>query len=416
MATVLASAAAAVLLAAAVAVAVRLMLRQRARRAGERRAQAAVARGHERYVLATAAAGVGVWEWHLHAKEIYLDPLLKRMLGYRDSEVPNEIDAWIALVHPADRVAARALMRACAGGSSETYSVERRMLHRNGSIRWFHSHASVVRDAAGKPARLVGVDRDVTDRARADAALRETAERMRAEQDRARAVVGRLIAAGEADRCRLARELEGDTSRHLALMITDIEQLAATDAWRVPDAAALLQNLAARAGSMAFGLHRLSRELYPPRLAATGLVCAVEMMCRDVGRQHMVAVEFRHLRVPRDLDEATALCLYRIVEEGLHNIVKHSGSVRATVDFAGETDRLRLRIADDGRGFDADRVPPDALGLVRMRERVHFLGGDIAIESAPALGTRIDVRLRIRPSRVIEMPRRVKVPPRVAHR
>ena len=130
----------------------------------------------ERYRLAAAAGGVGIWDWNLETGEMYVDPVLKQLLGYEDHEIRNHLDDWGRLVYPDD--AARVFERAQAhiNGSTATYDVEHRMVHRDGSIRWFHARGSVTRDAHGTAVRMVGTDTDITERKRGEEALQQAEE------------------------------------------------------------------------------------------------------------------------------------------------------------------------------------------------------------------------------------------------
>jgi signal transduction histidine kinase len=85
------------------------------------------------------------------------------------------------------------------------------------------------------------------------------------------------------------------------------------------------------------------------------------------------------------------VALYRIAQEALNNIAKHSGASQATVSVHGEPQRVKLRISDDGRGFDPGYVPPDHLGLGIMRERAEAVGANLRIESQPGQGTQVEV-------------------------
>jgi PAS domain S-box-containing protein len=153
----------AVLVAEAVVIAWLLVREIGLRRRGDARSEALIALAHERCAHAIAAFGVGIWDWRLDSDEIYLDPALKRMLGYDDSEMPDRIDAWRACIHPKDRVRSLAVLHECLDASSDSYVIVQRMIDKNGSVRWFESRALVIRDAVGQPTRLVGADRDVTD-------------------------------------------------------------------------------------------------------------------------------------------------------------------------------------------------------------------------------------------------------------
>jgi PAS domain S-box-containing protein len=130
----------------------------------------------DRYRRAAAAGGVGIWDWNLATNDIYVDPLLKELLGYHDHEIRNHLDDWGRFVHPDD--AARVLERAQAHITGETpaYEVEHRMLHRDGSIRWFLARGTVVRAADGSAVSMAGTDTDITDRKRNEEALRQAEE------------------------------------------------------------------------------------------------------------------------------------------------------------------------------------------------------------------------------------------------
>jgi signal transduction histidine kinase len=97
--------------------------------------------------------------------------------------------------------------------------------------------------------------------------------------------------------------------------------------------------------------------------------------------------------VPARVSADVSLCLYRVAQEALHNVVRHSGATQASVRIARESDALTLQIADQGVGFSLVDVDRAGLGLISMQERISFLGGDVAIHSSPGGGTRIRVRV-----------------------
>ncbi|HAX75928.1 MAG TPA: hypothetical protein DCY88_08845, partial [Cyanobacteria bacterium UBA11372] len=142
-------------------------------------AEQALQESQKRYTLAVSAGKVGVWDWNLETNEIYVDPFLKAILGYADSEIPNHLDYWGKLVHPDDGEQVMVVADAHLQGLTNEYSVEHRMLHKDGSIRWFLARGTAMRDAAGKPYRMIGTDTDITDRKLAEAALRKSEERFR---------------------------------------------------------------------------------------------------------------------------------------------------------------------------------------------------------------------------------------------
>jgi PAS domain S-box-containing protein len=122
----------------------------------------------QRYRSAVAAGGVGVWDWNLATGEIYVDPLLKRMLGYEDHEIRNHLDDWGRLLHRDDAARVLASAQAHIAGETPLFEVEHRMVHRDGSNRWFLARGLVTRDAEGRAISVAGTHTDVTKRKRSE--------------------------------------------------------------------------------------------------------------------------------------------------------------------------------------------------------------------------------------------------------
>jgi len=182
-------------------------------------------------------------------------------------------------------------------------------------------------------------------------------------------------------------------SQKLALLNIDLDQLTRRLDSQAPDLVDLAQESSRRAAEIASYIHELSHQLHPSRLKVLGLIQAMQGVCYDVGAQHDIEVDFTHAGVPPSVSPATSLCLYRITQEALHNVAKHSGSRRAAVRLSVEQGHLYLQIADQGVGFEPDSFEGAGLGLVSMSERVNHLGGRLIIRSARGAGTRIGVRV-----------------------
>jgi len=138
-----------------------------------KRAEDALQESERRYALATSAGSVGVWDWNLATNEIYVDPALKRTLGFADHEIENRLDSWIAHAHAEDAARLQVDARAHLADGTPFFEHERRMVHRDGSIRWFLTRGSTVRQADGRVTRIAGTDTDITERKRAEANLEE---------------------------------------------------------------------------------------------------------------------------------------------------------------------------------------------------------------------------------------------------
>jgi signal transduction histidine kinase len=162
-----------------------------------------------------------------------------------------------------------------------------------------------------------------------------------------------------------------------------------------------LLEFSARAKDFSGEVRRLSHGLHPAKLEQLGLALAIGGFCRELQAGGAIAVSFTPGLVPRTLPPDVALCLYRVAQEALQNVVKHSGAQKATVDLAMVNSEIHLDIADIGRGFDPRAKPGTAsLGLISMRERVRLVRGHISVESKLGQGTKVSVRIPL-PARKI---------------
>jgi signal transduction histidine kinase len=223
---------------------------------------------------------------------------------------------------------------------------------------------------------------DITGRRRAERSLRELSSR--------------LIVAQEQERHRIARELHDDLSQRLALLAIELEQLSAQPSPSDAELSRRSRALWQKTSEIAADLHRVSHQLHPTKLEALGLVPAINGFCQELWRQHHLQVRFAHQNVPRTIPREVALCLYRIVQEALHNVIKHSGVLEAEVQLIGTpSHELQLRVADSGSGFAIKTCCTTGLGLISMRERVHSIDGTIAVHSESGHGTSIGVTVRL---------------------
>jgi PAS domain S-box-containing protein len=143
-----------------------------------KRAEQALRLSRERYTLAVNGGKVGVWDWDIESGHIYLDPLLKALLGFEESEIPNTIEAWASHVHPDDRERVMMGARDHLDGKTPHYEIEHRMVHKQGSIRWFLARGTALRNPHGKPYRMLGMDSDITERKEVEDALQRVKQEL----------------------------------------------------------------------------------------------------------------------------------------------------------------------------------------------------------------------------------------------
>jgi signal transduction histidine kinase len=285
----------------------------------------------------------------------------------------------VARLHPADRKRLEdTVARAAAGANDGKQQIEYRLLLPDGTTRWISSHSRVECDATGQAVLIRGAARDVTEHKRAEIAVRTLS--------------GRLLSAQEEERHHIARELHDNLAQQVTLLAIEIGQLAKAPEHRAGVAAAM-RKLGARTGALSKEIHDLSHRLHSTRLQTLGLRGAVQGHCRELEIEGL-RVRCLTEHIPDGLPSDVALGLFRIIQEGLHNVVKHSGVREAEVTLTGTRNGLLLTITDAGIGFDeAAATSRGGLGLASMRERVHLIGGELTLRSRPGDGVTIIARV-----------------------
>jgi signal transduction histidine kinase len=206
-------------------------------------------------------------------------------------------------------------------------------------------------------------------------------------EDEHLALSDRLIRAQEEERNRIGRELHDDLNQQVALLAFGLARLSKN---LPPDCLTQVQHLLQQTNRLSSDIHRLSHELHPSVLDYHGLVPAARSLCEEFSSQHDVKVEFVEEDFPTELPHDISLCLFRILQESLNNVSKHSQGTSARVLFAGSPDGVHLTTQDDGVGFDpADERNRHGLGLLSMSERLGLVGGKLMISSFPRHGTTV---------------------------
>ena len=261
-----------------------------------------------------------------------------------------------------------------AADPSRSWTVELEMIHKNGGSVWVEVRSSLLRDQNGKAVGTLGVTRDITDRKRYE--------------ERLRLLSARLVELQEAERRHIARELHdqiGQWLTGLSLMLNMIPELPA-EAIRsnIAEAQVLINELMGR-------VRDLSLELRPSMLDDLGLLPTLIRHFERYRAQTHVSVDFKQRglegRFPADLETG----VFRVVQEGLTNVARHANVSKASVRVVASRSRLSLQIEDNGKGFDQQVLAARGAssGITGMQERAALLGGKLAVDSVPGVGTRL---------------------------
>jgi len=198
-----------------------------------------------------------------------------------------------------------------------------------------------------------------------------------------------LIEAQEAERARIARDLHDDIGQRLTLTLMTLDKLkqSAATTGEPPDR---LDNLRKQIVDISRSVHNLSHELHSATLRHLGVAEAMRGFCMELSEQQRVEINFCYQDVPETVTREISLCFFRVLQEGLHNAVKHSKARRFDVELRGLPGRLDLSIRDSGVGFDPEEAMKGrGLGLISMQERLKLVNGDLAIHSQRRKGTTI---------------------------
>ena len=334
----------------------------------------AVARNEQRLTMALEAAGAGTWDWHVPTGEMRWSPETHRLLGDTSGDRQPSFDSFLDRVHQDDRDrVAETMLHAMERGDS--YATEFSVRGYDDSKRWVMARGKAIRN--GTPIRMLGVFVDFSRQHQIEQELRE--------------VGGRLINAHEQERLRISRELHDDVGQRMTILSLELERVRRQILESPSLASEQIAKLSVQTQEIGAALHRLSHELHPAHLAQLGLEESIRSMCDDVAKSRGIAMDFTSSNVGKVGPDAS-LCFYRVAQEALHNVIRHSQATRVAVALSCTSTAARLSVTDNGVGFDVRSASSkDALGLISMRERARLLQGHLSLIAEPGGGTRIDV-------------------------
>jgi len=273
-----------------------------------------------------------------------------------------------------------------AAGSAEPVVVEYELPLPDGNRLY---EARLVPTANGQILTMV---RDVTEAKRAEAALREGEAALQASHRQIRELAGHLIESQDVERARIARELHDDLSQQIAGLSISLSSFKR----RLSAGSGLgqlrfdIEVIQQRTVGLTESIRHLSHDLHPSVLTHSGLVAALSAYCTQLGRTQRLAITFTPEGEFDSIATAPALCLYRVAQEALRNVVTHAAAAHVDVRLARVSDHAELTVADDGRGFTVDPARNGhGIGLVSISERVRLCRGTVSIVTELNSGTRI---------------------------
>jgi PAS domain S-box-containing protein len=254
------------------------------------------------------------------------------------------------------------------------FQLEHRLRRRDGEYRWVATAGVPRYDAAGSFAGYIGTSVDITERKLAEGVLSSQ----------------KLIEAHEEESSRIARELHDDINQRLALVSIRLGCLTQGPPASPTEFKQEIGEVSQEIGNLAADIQAVSHRLHPAKLELLGLERAAAAFCDEVSGRHGLTIDVHFENIPTALPREICLSLYRVLQEALQNIVKHTASRHASVSLNGHIDGISLTVEDSGAGFDLqEAIRGRGLGLTSMYERLKVVGGHLSIHSQLGHGTTI---------------------------
>jgi PAS domain S-box-containing protein len=336
--------------------------------------EARLRESEERFRLVANSAPVMIW---MSGPDKLFNYFNQTWIEFTGTPLEAELGSgWADGVHPEDlkscsEVYARAFDR------REPFKMQYRHRRYDGEYRWVLNYGVPRFGPDRLFAGYIGSCIDVTERKMAEDALASLS--------------GHLIEAQDEERRRIAREIHDDYNQRLALAANELDGIRELVEPSAFEAGQRLRELWNQLSELAADLHSLSHQLHSSTLERLGLMAGVRAFCSEFEAQQGVQVHFEHEKVPNGVPPDVALCLFRITQEALRNIKRHSGTDHAAVRLEWMAGRLHLSVSDLGKGFNSHGRSPEAgIGIRSMKERLRLVGGQLEIYSRPGKGTRID--------------------------
>ena len=345
-------------------------------RARAKQAETRLRESEERFRLVANTAPVMIWTAGTDRKCSYVN---KTWLDFTGRALETELgDGWLESVHPDD--SNRCLQTFIeAFNRRESFEMHYRVRRRDGAYRWVLDDGAPRFNPNGTFAGYIGCCVDITEQKLAEEGL---------------ATMGRrLIEAHETERTWIGRELHDDINQRLALLAVELDRWVQKASTR-NEVTELVRHTKARISEIAQDVQGLSHRLHSSKLDYLGLVSAAKSFCTELSKKANVEIMFGHAGIPRTLSKEVSLCLFRVLQEGVQNAVKHSGVRSFAVDLQGTEESVELTVADTGNGFEEqDAFTHHGLGLISMRERLQLVQGELSVKSQPGIGTTIRARV-----------------------
>jgi PAS domain S-box-containing protein len=329
----------------------------------------------------------------------YVSPTFEKIWGFSIDRLYRDPASWLELIHEADRKRVRRTIR--ARRPDAPYDIEFRLRRPDGAVRWIRLRGFPIRENSGRVHRVAGIAADVT-------ARKQTAESLQRSHQQMRSLAIHLQSAREEERKNIAREVHDELGALLLAVKMDAEACRKGVEGADSGLSETMRQLTDRIDAAIESVRRIATDLRPSILDNLGVLAAVEWEAQDVERRTGIEciVETNPEKEDLDVEPEPATAIFRIVQEALSNVVRHSGATRVKIALREEGGTVKLQITDNGRGIDFDGRPESRRwGLVGMAERVSAFNGQFGIDTVKPHGTVITATIPARSKTTRELRR-----------
>ena len=346
-----------------------------------KRAEDLVREGERKFRKVFRDAAVGMVIVSLDGSFLEANDAFCQCLGYTEAEIRHK--SVESLTHPEDWLVLKRKLRGLVQKGVAFRQLRTRCIRKDGGVVDTESSATLICDANGHPQCVVGEVLDISERHKAEETLSHLNRR--------------LIEAQEQERIRIARELHDDITQRMALVTVELEEIARNLDPSSRKARAKVRKLRRECEEITSDVQLISHRLHSSKLEHLGLAEAAKCVCEEFSRQHNCQVIFSQQKMPSQLSYEVSLSLFRVLQEAVHNAIKHSGAEKINVQIHGTPSEVVLTVSDSGCGFDPDSPKSQAgIGILSMRERLALVRGTLNVSSAPRRGTMVQARVPFR--------------------
>ncbi|MBL7743530.1 MAG: PAS domain-containing protein [Chitinophagaceae bacterium] len=337
---------------------------------------------NERLLTISQAAANAIWEWDMQTGTIFRNDALMEMIGYQPDHSKG-LSWWLRRIHPEDRNRVSDKVKEATDNSLQSWQDEYRFKCADGHYKHIQDKGFVIYEN-GLPIKMIGSLLDISDRKELEDKL--TDERLERQKELSETV----IRVQEKERTRIGHELHDNVNQILSSTLLFVDMLNPADKEQKQLKSKSLEYLRSAIDE----IRKLSKELVVPHFKEQGLVESIKTLVEDIHITDAIRIKFTNDIESDLLSPGKKITLFRIIQEQLKNILKHSKAKKAEILLQTKGHHVELVISDNGIGFDS-RQTHQGIGLSNIYERVSFYNGTVNVQAAPGKGCIVTVILSV---------------------